>query len=170
MDQPNYTTKTRLTHVHARRMMKLYAFLMALKPALFDFSTVCELGTNAPSKALEVGGGCGTVACAMGWMPAVFPRMFKWIGFYNRETITQAAVEAGEVADDAASIQSRISGLRDFSAVEVFFGLSYEDARFLFMPASPSTWEDGFHLPGTATPKEVAARLKWFVDKFGPKT
>ena len=89
-------------------------------------------------EALKVGGGCGTVGCAVGWMPTVFPRLTKWtqenVALREDETVVEYAV------------------------AERVFGLDYYESRGLFSP----TWSN---LGVRASPKQVAKHIRRFVKR-----
>lgn len=56
--------------VGKRRLLKLIAFLEKLPRRKFDFSQVV-------AKGKQNGHYCATVACAGGWLPAVFPKLVR---------------------------------------------------------------------------------------------
>lgn len=59
------------TKIQNKRLTKLIAFLRALPRSKFYFGDdVLESKTNGHT--------CATVACAIGWTPAIFPRLVKW--------------------------------------------------------------------------------------------
>jgi hypothetical protein len=53
------------------RLRKLIGFLRELPPEKFNFRNVLT----------ERDHGCATVACAIGWLPAVFPKSLRWQAF-----------------------------------------------------------------------------------------
>lgn len=68
------------TKVQDRRLKKLIAFLRELPRGKFYFGDdVKESKSNGHT--------CATVACAIGWTPAIFPRVLKWVwyGDYNEK-------------------------------------------------------------------------------------
>lgn len=83
---------------------------------------------------------CGAVACAIGWMPAIFPRTFKW--------------------DKDASIVLRSSDAdypdADFDAIQVFLNLNYDEVSKLFT--------SDYYPKGRRGPKSVAKKIKQFVN------
>ena len=62
---------------------------------------------------------CGTVACAVGWLPAAFPREFKWINKSEWEYI---------------NIKSKNSNLYNEECAKDYFGLDKYECGYLFMP------------------------------------
>lgn len=152
-----YYTQTRLTRRNADRLLKLAAFLRTLPPKLFDFNDICQLGTKKPLDAYRAGGGCGTTACAIGWTPKVFPRSFEWL--------IEPQMGPG------AHINVTLKGdhwVDNFDAAEKFFGITYADARYLFMPRCFDG--DGTkRLSESASAKTVARRIEAFVRRFGPQ-
>ncbi len=65
--------------MNAKRLLKLADFLDKLPRAKFDFGVIAMQDGKPMLEALKAGKErCGTVACAIGWMPAVFPRSLRW--------------------------------------------------------------------------------------------
>jgi hypothetical protein len=139
--------------MYANRLLKLAAFLDKLPKAKFNFGTFTSLGGKPMMEALKAGRSrCGTTACAVGWMPAVFPRTACWIGKDQ---------PYGHVIVGLRSDKGRRPRLTNFDVAERFFGLSYDETRNLFDPGSEFASDDA---PGwTATPKEVAKHIRRFV-------
>lgn len=77
------------------RLNKLAAFLDKLPKTHFNFSTVCEL--YKPNRTNL----CGTVGCAMGWAPHVFPKVIGMIFDSDWLTSKQEKKERIEAARDA---------------------------------------------------------------------
>lgn len=125
-------------HVGKRRLLKLAAFLVQLKPEKFNYRYwVSEKDSK----------GCGTVCCAGGWCPVVFPRYWRYA---SGESI--ALREGG----------NSVSTIGDLAA---FFGIRYMLAKYLFMPAGGV---DSGPLPSSATAKEVAAHIRKFCKEHKP--
>ncbi len=53
---------------HKNRILKLAAFLRTLPKVQFNLAIVAMESSE-----------CGTVACAAGWCPTVFPHTMKWV-------------------------------------------------------------------------------------------
>lgn len=136
--------------LHKARLLKLAKFLDKLPREKFDFSTITTLGKKSMPEALKAGKHfCGTVGCAIGWMPACFPRDVMW-----------EPHEGGREYLSPDVILRRDPVFRDFGAAEYYFGLSYEEARYVFVPLG-----HGNSLSDTATPKQVAKHIRDFVKR-----
>lgn len=131
-----------LTTRGARRLLKLARFLRERVPKeKFDFTVIMQQGENPPLEALKLGAHkCGTVGCAIGWMPAVWPKQLEWDTF-------QCVV----IRDDEQNIGA------DFRVAREWFRISDTDADYLFMP----NW--GHSVGRDATPKAVADHIRRFV-------
>ncbi len=141
---PSKKTKTT---VRVDRLRKLADFLDALPRSHFDFARV--IGKVAPTKANE----CGTVGCAIGWCPTVFPRLCK------AEPLPAAP---GRLRVRINGRRLRCSYSSGFSEAGIaIFGLSPSDVQGLFVPNRPSP-ADGKSLPDQATPKQVARRIRTY--------
>lgn len=129
--------------MNAARLLKLAAFLHQLPPQKFDFSEVAFQDEKPMLEALKARKeDCGTVACAMGWCPAVFPKDITW---KNKDQGGQLHVSL---------IKSPWT--EDFEMAEKFFELSELEAGYLFKPFAS-------HLDDEATAKEVAKLIRDFV-------
>lgn len=134
-----------------KRLLKLADFLDTLPRQKFNFDRIAEQSGKPMLAALLTGKTrCGTVACAIGWMPAVFPRHLKW------SSADELRPDVHLRADEA---------MTDFDAASVFFDIAIEEADFLFTPGSLDNGWSG--LPGHATPKRVARHIRAFVRKRG---
>lgn len=153
---------TTLTTQGAKRLLKLAAFLRTMPKAKFDFGTIMDVRGKPPLEALKAGEHpCGTVGCAVGWMPAVWPKQVKWAGNF-----TPWVKLVGHSYNFAG---------RSFDTAEKFFGLSYADVRYLFNPGNQDNpWNDDHgitdwsrprnnHLPYNSSPKRIAAHIRKFV-------
>lgn len=126
-----------------KRLIKLIEFLEKLPRRKFDFSKVV-------AKGKQNGHYCGTVCCAAGWLPAIFPRLVKW-------TPPDENLKA--------YIALRKQGVQTFSEVtESVFGMNYETAEYLFLPDKQRYVDSRLtSLPDTATPKQVARMLRAYL-------
>lgn len=138
--------------MRADRLLTLAAFLDNLPEEKFNFAIIAEERGKPMLEALAAGHTrCGTVACAIGWLPAVFPADFKWTdAYYKSRSVTR-------------------DGSIDFSAAEEFFDLTVYQAEYLFMPGRYND-DDEFvgnlnDLTDEATPKQVAAHIRAFVEE-----
>lgn len=91
---------------------------------------------------------CGAVACAIGWMPAIFPRTFKW----DKDASVILRTGKSDYAD------------ADFDVVQTFLGINYDKTIQLF------TFD--YYPKGRHGPKSVAKKIKQFVKtgKLSDKT
>ena len=123
------TTTTPWPRHYGDRLLRLAKFLEKLPRRKFDFA---EYVNTAVYRGKE----CGTVCCAIGWTPAVFPRMITW------DRIRRETVE--DVADR-------------------LFGLTVWEASDLFIPVTASRVWCPKGLDTNATPKQVARSIRAFV-------
>ena len=113
--------------LHRERLLKLADFLDTLKRKQFDYS---DYVTEYDYKNK-----CGTVCCAIGWCPAVFPEDWRW----------RRGVFVNSV------------GTKNGSTRHDWFGLSLSEFEYLFCPGDSG-------LPSNATPKRVAKHIRKFVE------
>lgn len=126
--------------IHIKRLRKLIAFLQKLPPKHFDFWEV--------RRDRE----CGTVGCAIGWAPNVFPRKICAIRRGNEFTI---ALKGTQINSWDVSFQEVAQWLT---------GLSGGFSQNLFMPGSQNLVHRKLPvLGGSATPKQVARMLEKFI-------
>ena len=149
--------------IQKKRLLKLADFLDQLPPQKFDFDTIAVEGEKPHKEALKARTEhCGTTACAVGWMPAVFPRLTRW----TRQPLWGGCMH----------IQVAPAGhgrARNFKVAEQVFGLTEQEADWLFMPDAYvdnglMSWEDGYKdvsspCGSDATPKQVARHIRRFV-------
>ncbi len=97
---------------------------------------------------------CGTAGCAMGELPVIFPKLWKY-----------------DLKDSDDPVKLRKDSSNDsFYDVERFFGLSKEERRHLFMPAM---WEPtqkpelygGKRLSRKCKPQTVGKQIHAFLKK-----
>ncbi len=136
------------TKLQEKRLLKLCDFLDKLPRSKFDF--VREV-TKTDEKHT-----CGTVCCAIGWAPAVFPRLIKW----NPNKLNGSDDWIGWYLDKTGEIESWSN------AITRLFGVPYE----LFLPNHQTSEEQkldncGYH----ATPKQVSKMLRRYL-KLNPIT
>lgn len=123
--------------MNTQRLLQLAAFLRKLPPERFDFGKVVEHATP-----------CGTIGCAMGWTPAVFPELVEWTK--EEETWPLTLVETGQPTDYDA-------------LASVIFEIDEDDAFSLFTPLNQ------LHLglkriESDATPSQVADLIEQYVE------
>lgn len=110
------------------KLETLAAFLEGLKPALFDYGVVTEGSIrsgaiDASGQVWEERGSCGTTACAVGWLPAVFPRSLHW---------NNGAVVPGLKGEDERVNYGTTVYHGSFATAQSFLGLSRNETLFLF--------------------------------------
>lgn len=127
------------------RLLEMVGFLNDLDEDKFDFSAIVG--------SVEEKGGrlCGTLCCAIGWLPRIFPDLVKW---------------SGDSEDCLYSPTGRVEGFIDVA--EYVFNLSTEEVAVLFIPDRTNEELDtdipGFKLlHNNATPKEVATNILLFI-------
>lgn len=126
------------------RLEKLATFLDTLPRRKFDFrEVVTRWDADKPS--------CGSVCCAIGWTPVVFPRDWEWASENESNPIQQRGV-----VDDSSPLD-----------IQEFFGLTEREYVEAFCPAENLFNPQGA-LPGRATPKQVARNLRRIARKFKP--
>ena len=135
-----------MNHVEKKRLIKLADFLDKLPRKKFDFGHIVK-GYDKPRKTLD----CGSVACAIGWCPVIFPRLVKYA--------PPAAYSIGdyEVIPKDGACEGAF-----FGSTERLFGIDREEALGLFEPGE----QDRIDLPFTgnrATPKQVAKNIRRFI-------
>lgn len=138
-----------MKHFHKKRILKLCDFLEQLPRKRFDFGVVAEKQS------------CGTVGCAIGWTPEVFPRLVKWTPPTTKHGQMGIAPKDGRRGRCYTTIARSL------------FGLTKKHAHDLFTPSAPvfidlSGAPDYKYvvlgsLDFDATPKQVAKRLRKFL-------
>ena len=127
-----------MKRIYRRRLLKLAKFLETTTNN-FDF--------NVYRLELE----CGTVACAIGWCPEVFPE--SW-------TSLRTQTVALPMLKNAESYAPSTSG-------KEFFGVDDFEYTTLFVPYLPNDQRYGAYgvvrLPHDATAKQVAKNIRVFV-------
>lgn len=130
--------------MNKERLLKMADFLETLPPHKFDFADYVHIGSKFPAEALAAPEEhCGTTACAVGWLPAMFPEDFKWSETGNRMSLVEV------VPLDSPSFSER--------AIRVFLDISSDDYDFLFIPSSST-------LGPNASAVQVAQQIREFVD------
>lgn len=136
-----------------RRLLKLAAFLRKLPREKFDFTIVAREAGKPMREALKAGATrCGTTACAVGWMPAVFPRSCEWIADTFRGYAMRGVVLKGQP----------LLPFEMLKVAEQFFGLTDDEVALLFVPSDAPT---PGQLGDDATPKQVARHIERFVKR-----
>lgn len=147
-----------MTYAQFKALQKTAEWIRGLPPERFNFREVVRHGN--PEKQQD-GQYCGTVACVIGWTPAIFPDTVEWNGKDCRDIDGPKALTIkGEPCD--------------YLEVGAFlYGLTRGCAGDLFMPQrEPGDEEERFHpvhkdlplLGDNASPREVADLLDTFLD------
>ena len=129
-----------VSHATGRRRLLLLAEFLETKVPRRRF-VFAEVVYTPYGKKGGYGKGCGTVGCAVGWMPAI--PAFKRLG------VTIETVDDGFLGE-----ASRV------------FGISKEESCRLFMPGAAKPGDSG--LGDTATPKQVAKHIRAWVAEHRP--
>lgn len=135
--------------MNKERLIKMAEFLEKLPEHKFDFSSYVHLGSKSPSEALaNPEEHCGTTACAIGWLPAMFPESFKWVG----ENI-------GSWGNDMLPVLIE-NDMWSEGDIRGFLGINFTAYDFLFIPDSSPLDKD-------ADAKQVARQIREFVSTNG---
>jgi len=119
-----------------KRMEKLADFLDKLPRRQFYFGDIID--------TWDWKKGCGSVCCAIGWTPMVFPKFIKW-------TESKGNVETE----------------KNYGYVRVAaetFGITPSHAKDLFTPGTQVNLNLNY-LNGDSTPKQVAKMLRKYMKK-----
>jgi hypothetical protein len=127
------------------KLLKLADFLTNLKPSEFDFSEIVG--------EFDYDNNCGTVCCAIGWLPVVFPEEAVWV-------------------DELSITSTLISNNGAFNTTQSIFEITEEESVGLFEPNAQYKLRDKFnvgvdvfpYLDDDATHIEVADMIRKFVE------
>lgn len=103
--------------------------------------------TGKPQK--EKDRDCGSACCAIGWLPALFPRSFKW--------------KDNNDLNDYFDIIHKESGKEAFEGAEEFFSINDDQSQYLFDPWSYQAGRNGNKIRKST----VINRLRRFVKEDG---
>lgn len=123
------------------RLLKLCAFLDTLPPEKFHYRCVVK---EARRHRKHI---CGTVCCAWGWTPRVFPKLVKWDDDGTSEPIVRLRNACGDT-------------FRGAGPAKLFY-INYIDKFKIFAPGCAEIGYSG--LRENATNTEVAAHIRAFV-------
>lgn len=127
------------------RLLKLANFLIALPPQKFNYGLVAVVGEKPMLEALKAKKeSCGTAACAMGWTPAIFPKLVEW----DREQREGLQMD----------VCSRVTGAERDAAMMELFDITRAQVDFLFYPDTNGNRVDQF-----ASAKVVGRHIIRFV-------
>jgi hypothetical protein len=137
-----------------RRLQKLANFLNTLPEEKFNFEDVI---TKSNGKA------CGTVACAMGWLPAISSKFaWKQCGPKFDLKVKTGNTKTGYKWVSWTDWSTFLNG-NGWSNIANYFGISTDEARMLFQPRYARNWTKTVLL-GNASAKVVAQSILEFID------
>lgn len=128
------------------KLLRLAKFLDTLKDEEFEFSDIVSKFDNKNH--------CGSVCCAVGWTPKLFPKEIEWAKNANLCNFP---------------LKMEGQGVTYRFAAQQLFGISHEDATRLF---SPNNWLElgwqkllpkNLDLGEFATARAVATNIRMFV-------
>lgn len=122
-----------MQQIHKERLQKLITFLETLNPARFDFGVVMNE--------------CGTIGCAMGWTPQVFPEIVEWTE--DRNLHLKSSPAKWDWFEEVA---------------QELFGMHKGTAELLFTPQNQSRVHADLAYCGySSNPKQIADMLRQFL-------
>ena len=127
--------------MHKRRFFKLADFIKGLKGRKLNMGAVATADDDGKILPKE----CDSAACAMGWTPAVFPRLMKWPTLYPGSTSSVILIGTKKT---------------NYDAMCTLFNINRSDAEALF-----NSGQTNYH-----TPLQVARGLRRFVESGGKVT
>lgn len=136
--------------LHKNRLLKLAEFLDKLPKEKFDFSSVISKNE----------GKCGTICCAVGWLPTVFPRSWMWDFVAGDETHINVFRKVPNGEDTKSSHHWHCDFWVDVSK---FFGMTEKEVEQLFFPEMDRPWDPDFMLGEEATANEVADSIRDYI-------
>ena len=124
-----------------KRLGKLACFLETVHPSKFNL-TLWVKGKNPKEMSINPTeeGRCGTAACAVGWLPKLFPRSWKWYDLPN------------SIFSRVQRLSKNTSGRWDnLEDAANYFSITPFEAEHLFYPGS--------YRSGNVHPTTVARRM-----------
>jgi len=118
--------------LHKRRLLKLARFLDKLSPKKFDLNIFSN--------------DCGSVCCAIGWCPAVFPT------YWTRDAFSEPFLKGKN--------QYGFYKLGSFESAESFFGLNAAESEDLFTVSGEQYSNIDY-----PKPKDVAKAIRTFIQE-----
>jgi hypothetical protein len=141
--------------MNKRRLLRLAAFLEELPPKRFDYSVWVGFDWKG-AKDLS----CGTTACALGWATTI-PSFGLRLQDHGDVIVVRLRHPSSPRPPRRCDIDPSIW------AAMVAFGLSQNEAEYLFLPANLGFWKHSSGLPATSSPKRVAKHIRDFVKRGG---
>lgn len=126
--------------IHKERLNMLIIFLDELDEERFTL-------TNS---VLLIDDGCGSICCAIGWTPKIFPDLVRWTG---ERSLTHGLALDGNESAAYSEVAQELFGIDNWMAIDLFA----PDGQVRVHSALP---ECGAY----ATPKEVANMLRKFLE------
>ena len=133
-------------HVGMRRLLKLADYLRKVKKRDFNMSH-----WSGPPNPWDSGVNCGTTACAMGY--ACHIPSFKRAGL--------KLVPYPGTLGERGECYPAFDGANEFDAAAKFFGISHQEASYLFNPMEYCGYGSG--RVKNITPQIVAKRIRHYV-------
>jgi hypothetical protein len=124
--------------MNKERLETIAKFLDILPPEKFDIGDFVT----------ESKDGCGTVCCAIGWLPEIFPRNFKW-----RESYAPGVVLTVRPIKDSGDLYTE-------SSVHAFLGIDFANLQHLFYAGCQFGRK---RLTLDTTPQQLAAHIRKFI-------
>ena len=133
-----------MNKIQAKRFKKLIDFLEELDDEKFYFGSVVSKFETVKGKR------CGSVCCAIGWTPVVFPKQVAWI-------------------EDMVRVKNYIEIIGYIDVASYLFGMSFSDADNLFSPFGQKYLEPPVTVCGNyCTPKDFAKTMKEYLKLHHP--
>lgn len=129
--------------IHRERLEKLVNFLEELPEEQFYFGLVIQKWNEART--------CGTVGCALGWTPKLFPDLVGW---------DQSTYSGLTICDDKAPNVENVVYHLFGKGVDPEYFLPYNETEAFFEADEGEETEFKHYLHKDSKPKEVAALLK----------
>lgn len=141
-----------------RRLLKLARFLRGLQDGQFKFDVTREDGNMAEYRRRYCGlpapeGACGTLACAVGWMPEAL----RGEGLQLKPVMENGSLRGFGRCDNEGRPKDWHWVARNV------FGLKGDQVSQLFSPGERRPWARGNILDGRSSAAKVAASIEAFV-------
>ncbi len=144
-----------MNKIGAGRLLKLADFLDMVHPSKFNLNEwVSGRKPDQMSEAPTKKGDCGTTACAVGWLPVLFPKSWSWrtpkAWYDSFGNMANAEIHYKRWPNADLTQGQKLSAAADF------FSIDYDDASELFMP-------DAYRQGNATRAKTVAKRIRSLV-------
>lgn len=148
-----------MNKIGARRLIKLADFLQKVHHSKFNLNEwVSGINTKLMAKKPTRKGDCGTTACAVGWLPNIFPRSWSWTDGQMDAwgMVVGTEIEYKPWGDRGLSLTHNMK----LNAAAEFFDIDFDESSSLFIP-------DEYSDRGNTTAKMVAKRIRSLVKGYG---